>query len=113
MTTPPPFPPKIREAKLPVWAQELLDSYRAKISAQHNEIAQLKGELPPSNVRIMAKMGNGHTFLPPNAMVRFDQGWGSVMVCHELDGTLRIQGDGPINIRPEATNCVHVRLEGN
>jgi hypothetical protein len=111
MTGRPPFPPQTREANLPIWARELLDSYRTKISEQTKEIALLKGELPPSNVRVLAKIGNGHTPLPKNAMVRFDQSWGSVMVCHELDGTLRIQGDGPINIRPEASNCVHVRLD--
>lgn len=55
--TAPVFAPDPREAKLPVWVQEQLQSYRSTITELHDTLAGLRGEHEGSKVTLIGKHG--------------------------------------------------------
>lgn len=109
--TGPVFIPEEREAKLPLWAREQLQSYRSTITGLTEELALLKGELPGSNVQVLGKPGRGPLPLPKYSVVAFDNKWGRILAAHETNGRIRIQGDNTLIVRMNAGNCLTVELE--
>lgn len=103
-----------REAKLPVWAQARLDSLRRNLEAQRKHIAEMKDANPDTNTRLL-DYSQGDTPLPADARVGFNPkpnamaGRNQIQVYIEK-GRLRVQGDYPLTIRPEASNTFTVEL---
>lgn len=102
--------PDPREEKLPVWVKESMASMRRTIRTLEETVAAVKGEHPGSNVRLFDKGTRHDIALPKNAHVSFDSNWGKVIVGHDLDGRVRIQGDSRLILRMNAANALTVEL---
>jgi hypothetical protein len=107
----PNFTPDPREAKLPVWAQELLQSYRATITDLSKTVTAFQGLHQGTNVVLKGKSNQPDLPLPNYSAVAFRSNWGSVQVNHDLKGLVRIQGDNRLIVRLEAGNALTVELE--
>lgn len=103
--------PDPREEKLPVWVQSSVASMRSTIQDLEAALTTMQGEHQESNVRILKTTSLGNIPLPKNSMVKFDNKWGEILVCHERDGRIRIQGDKAVVLRMLAGNALTVELE--
>lgn len=103
--------PDPREEKLPRWVQEKFTAYRREIERLEAVVASVKGEHAGSNVRIFDKGTLKDTPLPKNSQVCFDSNWGKVIVGHDLDDRIRIQGDSKLILRMNAANALTVELD--
>jgi hypothetical protein len=107
--TAPVFIPDEREAKLPAWARQEIQTLRNIVSNLHKQVQAVKGEHAGSNVQLIDT--TGRTPLPKGSMVKFDSHWGGVTVHHDSKGLVRIQGDNTLLVRLEAGNALTVELE--
>ena len=103
--------PDPREEKLPMWVRESLNALRRNVRHLEESVAAVKGEHPDSNVHLLDKASLKNTDLPKNSQVAFDSHWGKVIVGHDLDGRVRVQGDNVLIVRLNAGNALTVELE--
>jgi hypothetical protein len=111
--TAPVFTPDPREAKLPVWVREQLQSYRKTITDLHQAVTVLQGQNAGSNVVLVGKYKMPDTPLPKNSSIAFKSNWGRIQVFHDLKGRVHIQGDNTILVRPGGGNNLTIELEDN
>jgi hypothetical protein len=107
------FTPDPREAKLPVWARERLQSYRTTITDLRKAVTTLQGQNEGSNVTLIGKYRLPDIPLPKNSSVAFKSNWGRIQVFHDLKGRVHIQGDNTILVRPGGGNNITIELENN
>lgn len=103
--------PNPREEKLPLWARDTLLALRRAVQDAEAAVEALKGEHPGTNVRLQSRTSLVNIPLPRNSSVEFDSNWGKVLVGHEPNGLIRIQGDSKLILRMSASNALTVELE--
>lgn len=102
--------PDPREQRLPAWARDRLMYLRREVRDLERTADTVKGEHKGSNVRLAGCANQKAVPLPKNAHVEFDSNWGKIVVGHDLNGRLRIQGDGAVILRMNAANALTVEL---
>jgi hypothetical protein len=105
----------VRESKLPVWAQDKLNTLRRAAIEARNELAQLRGATEPSLFWLDNWHGEGNRFyLPTHAgELNFASGDGELSLSttnkQEPDGYLRVIGRDGLIIKPWASNVVLIK----
>lgn len=106
-----PMTPDPREEKQPGWVQQTLAALRGKVRDAEQIANATKGQHPGTNVRLLDKTSTTKIDLPKNSQVEFDSNWGRIIVGHELDGKVRVQGDSAVTLHPSAANSFSVELK--
>ncbi len=106
-----------REEKLPRWAQDDLNSLRAKIESQAIELAVARNEAPMCDAtgKVIADgMGREGFPLRDRATVTFHLPNGKVSVMLREHGTLLdLNCSGTMLIMPRAANSAYLKLEAS
>ena len=100
-----------RERRLPVWVQNLILVLRDTTRDAQAVADAVRGEHTGSNVRLQVRGSLEPVPLPENSYVQFDSKWGKVIVGHDLEGRIRVQGDSRMILRMNAANALAVELE--
>ena len=100
-----------REEKLPLWVRETIIALRRNVRDLEEVVAAVRGEHEGSNVQLMDKGSLKTTPLPKNSHVKFESNWGGILVGHDLDGRVRVQGDSTLILRMNASNALTVELD--
>lgn len=106
---------KIREARLPKWAQDELARIRRNNAVLQTLVDDLAGRIAETNTFVI-EYGRGKDWpLPNNARVGFeilpDDGRTRRQIqVYVEDGKLRVQGDYSFLINPEASNRLTIQF---
>lgn len=104
-----------REAKLPAWARDKLDTLRRATSEAVTELSQLRGSTEPGPFWLDNWHNEGNRFYLPRAagQLHFASAGGDLGLTNSggqsPDGYLMIAGSGEIVVRPWASNVVLVK----
>ena len=104
-----------RESKLPVWAQEKLNTLRKATTEACTELAQLRGATEPAPFWLDNWDKKGDRFyLPKNAgRLHFASSTGELSLLasggQDPDGLLQIIGDNGVVVAPSSSNVVLIR----
>lgn len=106
-----PMTPDPREERQPAWVRQVLAELRARVLDSEKAVASVRGEHPGTNVHLDVRGSRSSVGLPENSHVTFHSKWGGILVGHDLDGRVRIQGDSRLILRVNAANTFTVELE--
>ena len=102
-----------RRKKLPVWGQKLITKLERDLSAAHSRLRER--DVGATNVLVNPYRAKESFHLEDRAIVHF-YAHGPRAGRHYLgvrwteDSCLKVYGDGPIIVAPEAANLIGVRL---